>query len=103
MFNSERTAGLRNFSPDTHPIRFFFWQGYRVIGVTGAKAMAAECVVDQKVRIQSMCLPKLQKTFVSLFRASVLPEPLPHNPLITFSPFPWHQWQSGMLWGSFSK
>lgn len=87
MLNSERTAGLHNFSPDAHPIRFF-WQGYRVIGATGTIAMAAEYVVDQKVRIQSICFPKLQKTIASLFRALVLPELLPRNPLITFFPFP---------------
>lgn len=50
--------------------------------------MAAEYVVDQKVRIQSVCFPKLQKTIASLFRALVLPELLPRNPLITFFPFP---------------
>lgn len=101
MFNLERTAGLCDFSPDTHPIRVFFWQGYRVIGVTGTKAMAAECITDQKVRIQSTCFPKLQKTFVSLFGALVLPEPLPCNPLITFFPSPGTTGRVGYLGGVF--
>lgn len=60
MFNSERTAGLRDFSPDAHPKRDF-WQGSRVSGVTGTKAVAAEHVVEQKVRLQSHCFPKLQR------------------------------------------
>lgn len=64
MFNSERTAGLHDFSPDTHAIRFF-WQGCRVIGVTGTKAMAVDYVVDQKVRIQSIYFPKWQKPLFS--------------------------------------
>lgn len=72
MFNSERTAELRDFAPDTHPERVF-WQGSRVNGVTGTKALTAEPVVDQKVRIQSHCSPKLQRLFVYLFRALVLP------------------------------
>lgn len=60
VFNSERTAGLRDFSPDTHPVRGF-WQGSRVNDVTGTKAVTAEPVIDQKVRIQSHCFPKLQR------------------------------------------
>lgn len=60
MFNSERTAGLCDFSPDTHPMRDF-WQGSRVSGVTATKAVAAERVVHQKVRIQSHSFPKLQR------------------------------------------
>lgn len=102
MLNSERTAGPCNFSPDTHPVKVF-WQGYRVIGVTGTKAMAMEWVVDQKVRIQSICFPKLGKTFASLFGALFLPELLPHNPLITFFPSPGTTGRMGCSGGVFPK
>uniref|UniRef100_A0A8B9QFX4 Enoyl reductase (ER) domain-containing protein n=1 Tax=Apteryx owenii TaxID=8824 RepID=A0A8B9QFX4_APTOW len=41
-------AGRHDSSPDTHPT-VVFWQGCRVIGVTGTTAMAEECVIDQKM------------------------------------------------------
>jgi len=102
MLNSEGTAGRRDVSPDAHPLRVF-WQGYRAAGVTGTKAVAAEYVVDQKVRIQNICFPKLQKAFLSLFRALVLPELLPRNPLVTFSHLPLALLAEWDAQGSFSK
>lgn len=64
--------------------------------MSGTKAMAIEHVIDQKVRIQSVCFPKLQKTY--LFAqgfSSARTAASQHSDCFSPFPTPLGEWDAG--------